>query len=403
MSHFTMKYFLIFLLSGFVLAGCSKDSPMPDMKENYNYKNSDPFGSKVAYSMLESNYSTNYLDPIKESFKTASKWWGDKNALYICISNHFYTDKKDAGDLLNFAKNGNTVFISSNAIEENLLSQLYLESNADVNFSSKQPRYQNTSTGINYEQSGTVNYYTYYYRPFVNYYKNIKSVYKKTLGNAQYNSDPNLLIIYWGKGKIILHAEPKALSNYFLLTKDNYNYFLNIMKLFPEQPEHIYWDDFYRNQNFREKDGEFSTLATIYKYPALKWAFLLGLWLLILYILINVKRRQRIVPVINEPKNSSIAFAQAVAGLYLKENDNKAISKKMITYFNEGIKNRYYLNSFQPNESFLQTLSSKSGIELPKIKDLYGKINFALQSAQVTDEELLNLNEQIQYFYKNRN
>lgn len=398
-----MKYLLIFLLLGFLLQACSKGSDMPDMKENYSYKNTEPFGSKVAYQMLQQNYADKYIDPINESFKTASKWWGDKDALYVCISNHFYTDKKDAGDLLNFAKKGNTVFISSNNMDENLLSQLYLESNAAINFGTDKPRYKKTATGLIYREDERPDYYGYYYHPFENYFKNIKTVYKQTLGKAQDNSEPNLVIIYWGKGKVILHAEPKALSNYFLLTNNNYNYFSNIMKLFPQSPEHIYWDNFYRNQDYRQADGAFSTLATIFKYPALKWAFLLGFWLLVLYILINGKRRQRIVPVIAEPKNSSIAFTKAIAGLYLKENDNKAISKKMVTYFNEGIRGRYYLNSSQPNETFLQTLSSKSGIELPKIKELYSNINWALQSAQVTDEALLRLNEQIQHFYKNRN
>lgn len=398
-----MKYILFFLLSGFMLLGCRSGSQLPDMRENYSYKNTEPFGSKVAYLMLEKNYEDNYIDPIKESFQNASKWWGDKEALYVCISNKFYTDKKDAGDLLNFAKKGNTVFISSNTIDENLLSQLYLESNETSITGGNKPRYEQTATGINFMEEELPAYYSYFYHPFENYYKNIKSVYKKSLGAAKNNEQPNLLIIYWGKGKIILHAEPKALSNYFLLTNDNFNYFSNIMKLFPESPEHIYWDDYYHNIDYRDDDGSFSTLATIFQYPALKWAFLLGFWLLIFYILINRKRRQRIIPVIPETKNSSIAFAQAIAGLYLKENDNKAISKKMITYFNEGIRSRYFLNSSQPNENYLQTLSSKSGLELSKIKELYHSINMALQAYMVTDDELLKLNEQIQFFYKNRN
>lgn len=397
-----MKIILFFLISSLALFGCGNGSHMPDMRENFSFKNTEPFGSKVAYLLLQKNYDNLYIDPIKEPFKTASKWWGDKDALYVCISNNFYTDKKDAGDLLNFAKQGNTVFISSNNIEENLLSQLYLESNAPLQRGIDKPRFEKTSTGIKLNAEEPASYYSYYYHPFQNYYKNIKTVYKQSLGYSKNSKFPNLLIIYWGQGKIILHAEPKALSNYFLLTQDNFSYFTNIMKLFPQSPEHIYWDDYYHNIDYRDNKNEFSTLATIFQYPALKWAFLLGFWLLVLYILINGKRRQRIIPVMDAPKNSSIAFAQAVAGLYLKENDNKAISKKMITYFNESIRSRYYLNSSQANETYLNTLSSKSGIELTEIKDLYFSINAALNTAQVSDEELLKLNEQIQHFYKIR-
>ena len=171
----------------------------------------------------------------------------------------------------------------------------------------------------------------------------------------------------------------------------------------PQTPEHIYWSSYYGKKTYKESDNSFSTLSTIFKYPPLRWAFWIALALLLLYILFNGRRRQRIVPVIPPVENSSVAFAEAIGGLYLKEKSNKTIAEKMITYFHEHIRSRYFLNSSVVNEDFLQSLSRKSGVEYATIKRLYYDMQTAVDSPEVDDEMLLNLNTQIQEFYKTKN
>ena len=143
-------------------------------------------------------------------------------------------------------------------------------------------------------------------------------------------------------------------------------------------------------------------MSTIFKYPPLKWAFWISLMLLLLYILFNGKRRQRIVPIIKPVQNSSVAFAEAIAGLYLKEKNNKIIADKMITYFNEYIRSRYFLNTNIANHDFLMALSRKSGVVLNKTETLYRTMQQVSDSIEIDDFILLNLNEQIQQFYKNK-
>ena len=170
-------------------------------------------------------------------------------------------------------------------------------------------------------------------------------------------------------------------------------------------PDHIYWDDFYRKlSNRRRSSGDngksFSSFSVILANNALAWAFWLCLLLLLLYILFAGKRRQRIVEKIKPNENSTVAFAETIGRLYLQKKDNKNIAEKMITYFNEYVRNNYFVNTNAINDDFVTTLSRKSGVAHNKVDALYRAIKQINNNTTVDDYQLLSLNEQIQQFYK---
>jgi hypothetical protein len=116
-----------------------------------------------------------------------------------------------------------------------------------------------------------------------------------------------------------------------------------------------------------------------------------------------MKRRQRIIEIIKPNENSTVTFTETIGRLYLQEKDNKNIADKMITYFNEYIRNNYFLNTNLINKDFMSTLSRKSGVPFEKVETLYRTIDHAHHNSNIDDYELLSLNEQIQNFYKTRN
>ena len=177
-----------------------------------------------------------------------------------------------------------------------------------------------------------------------------------------------------------------------------------IMQMMSSHPGNVFWDDYYNKINYHQEDDDsFSTLSAIMKYPALAMAFWIAVALLLLYVLFGIKRKQRIVPVIPPVHNTSIAFTEAVAGLYLTEKNNKNIADKMVGYFNEHVRTHYFLNVQPGNKDFITTLSKKSGVAFENVQSLYGAMHHALNADTVSDYELLSLNEQIQHFYKKRN
>jgi predicted CopG family antitoxin len=187
-----------------------------------------------------------------------------------------------------------------------------------------------------------------------------------------------------------------------LLKDNNYQYLKNTVAFTQSEPEHVYWDDYYNKLTSRKNSKKsFSTFSEIMKHPPLKAAFWLSLLLLLLYILFGGKRVQRIIQQLKPNENTTVTFTETIGRLYLQKKDNKNIADKMITYFNEYIRNTYFLNTNHVNDDFIVMLSRKSGVDRDKVDTIYRTITTAQASNVVNDYQLLSLQEQIQQFYKN--
>jgi hypothetical protein len=395
--------FIVAVITSF-FAGCTsgKDQKkIPDLKETYDKKDKKPFGAYIAYHQLEEMYFKNTIREKRVPFSTTWEESSDTEALYVLICKDLYLNTKETSAMLEFVNKGNDLFISSANIDENLLKKPGLVQHKGFDFYTDFNSMEQTSTNFK-----TVPY-DYYYLPFVKYFSNFENNY--LIKPVAYNEKgkANCIVYFYGKGKIFLHSEPRAFSNYFLLQNENYQYLQNILAYARSSPEHLYWDDYYWKLKSRRADnaeGEDtnnpSSLGEIMKHPELKAAFWLIFLLFAIYLLFGGKRRQRIIETIRPNENTTVAFTETIGRLYLQKKDNKNIAEKMSTYFNEYVRNNYYLNTNQVNDDFITTLSRKSGVDKAKVEILYRALGQAHSKAEVSDYELLSLHEQLQYFGK---
>src|SRR5690606_21049384 len=124
---------------------------------------------------------------------------------------------------------------------------------------------------------------------------------------------------------------------YQLLKKDNQKYAAAILSYLPDEP--IFYD-------YHEKVGQelgSSPLRFILSKPALRAAWYLGLISLVLFMIFNAKRKQRIVKVIKPLENTTVAFTKTIGNLYYETKDHNNLIDKKITYFLEYIRRVYYL------------------------------------------------------------
>ena len=397
------NHIIFLLLACLSFAACRTKRRLPDLRETYSYKDNKPFDASVAYSMLKEAYPHQYPELIEKEFADNYQWDYDTSSLYVNISRNFFLSDRDAESLLDFVYKGNTVFISAENIDSNLLSKVHAKTAKDLSvliYREDPLRY--TSTGLTKKLSVYKESFQYFYYPFTNYFTDIKGLHAQPAGVNQ-DGSTNLCAFFWGKGRIFLHCEPRALSNYFLLSDNNYLYMEEIIRLLPGMPENVYWDDLHRMQNYRSRgDGSFSTFDTIMKYPALARAFFIALGLLLLYIFFNSKRRQRIIPVIKPAENNSVAFTEAIAGLYLGKKDNKLISEKMITYFNEHVRSKYFMQMNIQEQGYADMLSRKSGVSTDITIPLAQAMRSVTASPRVSDQQLLLLNGLTEKFFKHK-
>jgi len=385
-----------------VCISCKQNSAIPSLRETFSKKDKIPFGSYIFYDQLKLLYNRNLVKTKTESFENFWKESSDTDAVYICISKNLFLSPEDKNAMLDYVNSGNSLFISSQYIDSSLLNTLGCKIGSSWPIDDIIDGIKYTSVRMDtliYEHPGP---YTYFYLPLNAYFDDYDTSTTSVLGKNKLNN-PNFMAVLYGKGRFYLHCEPRALSNYFLLQKNNYSYLQNILAFTKQVPQHVYWDDYYNKRNHADTGNESKGgIKLLLQYPAMASAFWLLLLLLALYILFGGKRRQRIVKTIPLNTNSSIAFAETVAHLYLQKKDNRNIAEKMILYFQEYIRKQYFLNTSQVNDDFKTMLSKKSNVPKEAVEKLFYFIQQILDSQQITDEELLLLNQQIENFYKNK-
>ncbi len=407
-------YLFLIILAAVFFAGCNAGGGsikrIPDLTETYSNSDKKPFGAYIAFHQLEEMFYRNTIRDEKENFDESWKYNEDTGSIYICIVQSLFTTDEDVDRVINFVKNGNDAFFAVQQFDYNLMDKLECKVGSDLSplyYLNNKP-YGTSGLRIKAVGRADTALYQYFYRPFCNMFSSFNAFDTRVLGVNE-KGDPDFIVIFKGKGRIFLHCEPRAFSNYFLLQKNNYEYFQKAFGYLKSYPDHVYWDDYYiklrsktqaENRSRNRNRESFSSLDEIMNNPPLATAFWLTLILLLVYILFGMKRRQRMIEMIKPNENTTVTFTETIGRLYLQKKDNKNIADKMITYFNEYIRNNYFLNTSLVNKDFLSTLSRKSGVPFEKVETLYRAINHAQNSADINDYELLSLNEQIQNFYK---
>lgn len=405
-----MKNFKIYLVIVFTSAltscggGKNNKLALPPIRETYSRQDKNPFGGSVAYDIIKNAYDDHYISQAKDPF---NKLWLDNSffkSLYISISKTLYTSEEDITNMLQFAKNGNDLFLVSREFDSTLLKQAGVEEvNAGDSYFLHQfyPDYtlmDDSKVNLSPEYYRDTSLHPYFYYPFSRHFKMLPGSKAKVLGNNHFGK-PNCIVFFYGSGKIFLHCEPRAFSNYYLLKKENVKELTSLLGYAMNRPSSIYYDVFYSKQNGVQGKSN-SGLAYLLSKPPLAWAFWLSLLLLLLYILFGGKRSQRIVPVLKPNINYTVNFAETVGLLYFQNKSNRNIADKMILYFNDFVRNNYYLNTTHITDEFITTLSRKSGVPEEQVNRLYATIKATQNNFDVDDYRLLALNNQIQNFYK---
>lgn len=214
-----------------------------------------------------------------------------------------------------------------------------------------------------------------------------------TLGYA--NGHPDCIRIAMGRGHITLHAAPLVTSNYFLLQQGNIDYLGGLWSTLPANINRIYWDDYFMHSSVE------SSSNALWKYPATRYGLFLGIFIIGVYIVFQMKRRQRIVPIIPPLKNESVSFVETVGRLYYNKGDNANLADKMVQQFLEWVRINCYINTNRMNEDFVQQLAMKTGRPLNAVSELVNMIHeVRLRSVNIDDPYLYQLYRTIQEFYK---
>lgn len=188
-----------------------------------------------------------------------------------------------------------------------------------------------------------------------------------------------------------MHLQPTAFTNFHLLKGNHYQYAEKVASYLPEGK--IYW---FLKSNSDESISN-SPLRYIFSQPALKWAWYFFLIGIVVFMIFNAKRKQRVVPIIAPLPNLTVEFTKTIGNLYYHEGDHDNIIEKKIIYFLEKTRNEYLLDTQNLDESFILKMQQKSGKKEDDIRALIVLIHaFRKKTKQSTENDLITINNAIE-------
>lgn len=385
------KYIIIgsVLIAAYLLAQYFKPTPT-NWTPTYLAEDKIPFGTYILRQRITDVLPGASVKTVKAAVynNLAERPAGKSN--YFIIGSMVNVDKLDYQQMVKYMEAGNHILIAAYQIRGVLADTLKLEITSDFSFQNKR-KYP-----INFVNPSLKRELDYYFDKGISgqYFSTIDTAKAIVLGQKQNNS-ANFIQYKYGKGSLMILPNPQLLTNYSLLREDGADYAAKVFSYLPKA-ETLLWDEHFSRKN--GNDG--SILRVLFKYEQLRWAYYIALLSLIVFVLYEIKRRQRIIPVIERPKNSSVEFVNVVGRVYYQQRNNRDIAEKKITYLLEYIRNKYRLKTIDLNQEFREALINKSGATADVIDDILDQIKFIKAGQTVRDDQLIRLNKNIEEFYR---
>ena len=365
-------------------------------------KDKIPYGTRVAQELLPSLFP-------HAAFPTDDRYPGSwdsidtyqSNQAVILIADYFDADEEQLNRLGNFVSRGNTVFMiarnySDAAARYFALSfDTYLIASDSLRVKLEAPAFAVDSV---------FTYPGFRYAGFIHPFDSIKnkrgydSIRTAIMGRDEFGH-PNFVRMNKGSGSFFIHTAPLAFSNYFILHKNNVAYYQQALSVIPKNVKTVLWNEYFLIRYNNEEEPNW--LSTLFKYSAFKWGLLTALFTLALFMLLGMRRKQRMIPPYEKPKNESLDFVKTLGRLYYDKRDHKNLAMKMGAYFLEHVRSTYKMATHTLDSEFVKSLHVKSGYPEPEIKKIVSAIQSLNEWPNVNEKWLADFHKQLELFYQN--
>ncbi|WP_445431778.1 DUF4350 domain-containing protein [Chryseobacterium indoltheticum] len=370
-------YAVIFIIIMVILALFEVNKKeVTDWRKNFDVNQKSPFGlfvfNKEAKDLFKNNLTK--IDVAPYDYYTEKN---KKPHNILILENEI--DPESWNKILDEVSKGSDAMIIANRLPKNISdtigfygSKISYENENVLKLTDK--KYQNDFIKLDKFPSG---------RGF-SYIKPNVQILGKTV--EENNGDQaNFIKATFGKGTIYVHCEPLFLTNYYLLQSGNVKYAQSVFSYLSDRE--TLW---FVESNTKESS---SLLRFILSNPALKYAWWVFLGGLVLFIFFNVKRKQRIVPIIEPLKNTSADFVKSIGNLYLQEGDFHDMMAKKAQYFLNKVRLDLLIDTQNLDEEFAKRLQLKTGKSAEMVNEAIVLIKKAQDPyASVMKEDLARIN-----------
>lgn len=385
----------VIVLAVIMLTVLNKQPQKFDKRITLDKKQTHPYDLSILHEKLPLLFNNPRVIVNRQS---PNDWFhydssSDGKTIFFLVTRHFSPDEDELGQLMDFVRQGNQVFISTP----------YMNDEAEEYFGLNEDWGQDKDSGAATLLSPPFAKEVSFLNPgksFSSVFKSVDLVHYFVLGKDE-RGEVNFVKLNVGKGSFYFHSNPLLFCNYFLLQKNNLNYLEKAASLMPQKQDKIIWDEHYiYKTSRREKTDQPSFLHVLFSIPAFKWAFTIAIILMVLYVLLGAKLLQRTIPLWEKPRNETLDFTKTIGRLYFAKGDNLNLAKKMATYLLEHIRNKYFINTNTLDEDFIASVATKSGYGEELTKQMVGYIILIQSANKISAQQLADIYQSFSKFYK---
>jgi hypothetical protein len=373
----------------YALAELSQPRPL-DWTMTLSKDDKNPLGGFIIFNQLAEFFPNARIESFQLPIYDLASDNKKNNTAYFLVDPFLNLSAADANQLLDYAASGNYVFLAASDFSAGLMDTLHIKTANRFGFVRADTSWVNFTNPVLRSSNG-YSFHSPYIEEYLTSFDTSRSiVLGRTNGQAV-----NFIKMPVGQGAFFIHTSPVCFSNYFILRNNNAEYTAAALSYIPNDVSAIYWDEYYK----RGSTQSGNPFRFLLRNKFLKWTYWIAIVSLVLYVWFGSKRKQRIIPVIEPLRNSTLDFVETVGKLYYEQHDNRNIALKKINYFLEFVRTNFYLSTTLLNESFQDSLAKKTALPKQAIAELIWTIQEVNQSQTISDGLLLNLNNKIDNFY----
>ena len=354
-----------------------------------SHADKNPYGSFVLNELLP-----DLFDSVGTTHKTMYELLEapPENTALLSLSTTLNMEREDTRSLLQYVAGGHVAFLSAHYFNGKLADTLGLGTN-DYLFDGQGPLRQQDWVALHFSNPSFDTLATYTYRGdnARNYFSAYDSLRTTVIGRNGAGK-PVTLRMAIGKGALILNSTPLAFANINILHGKNHGFVSNSLSCLGRQK--LVWTEFYHLGRMEAA----TPLRFVLSQEPLAWAYYLSIAAILLLILFESKRKQRVIPIIPPVKNTSLEFVSTLGNLYYHQEDHKNIANKKIMFFFDALRGRYQLN--MATDIDVGQVARKTGNDEKATASLFKLIRHIQEKQKVSPEELMELNKKIEAFIK---
>ena len=360
----------------------------------FNHYDKQPFGCAVFDSLMEKSVPAGYEVTKKTIAQLERDGYGKKPHAFLIQTDRFSPSATDIRSLDRLLRAGNKVFIAASDIEpDSLYPDLQIAINGQYGFSPMEVKSSIANQSIPYDTLVFPRQLPYQEKEYHVYSAMTGSnvvvegkVTRDTLLSGwvpkEYSDstegywDPRIVSIKRGKGELFLSCEPLLMTNYGILDTETNELVFRLMSQFRGLP--IIRTEAYGPYTEFETN---TPLRFWLQNEPLRWAIYLTLGGLLLFCVFYARRRQRVIPVVEEPANRSLEFVKLIGTLYHQKHINSDLLQKKYSYFAETLRRMTMIDveDVESRKENIAQIAIRTGMPEAEVRMIFDRVDRYLQ------------------------